>query len=163
MHVFQSTLTKQRTASSLLYTINNIYNKLALWVELYKLNLSTKHTHLVNQCKARWMKDVQAVCLYIIICMIHLNWNIKQPQIDFNQKSKIKKSHLGLTGKLVSVGKMVLYLIYLGWLKPWWCKARFNSWASTIPYDMSEAIQCYELCRLLDDKKLLYYSNDMKI
>ena len=109
------------------------------------------------------MKDVQAVCLYIIICMIHLNWNIKQPQIDFNQKSKIKKSHLGLTGKLVSVGKMVLYLIYLGWLKPWWCKARFNSWASTIPYDMSEAIQCYELCRLLDDKKLLYYSNDMKI
>ena len=49
--------------------------------------------------------------------------NVKQEaqlyqQKYFNRESKIKNAYLDLIGKLVSIGKMTLYVFYLGCLNP---------------------------------------------
>ena len=78
----------------------------------------TNSMALLNSCcKLKQVLDerkkVYATCLYIIRCLIHLTWKCKASTNRLLLKPKNKNSNLGLIGKQISIGKMMLYIIYL--------------------------------------------------
>ena len=115
----------------MLYTINNkTYKKHR--VKLYKFNVSTKRIHLANQ--SRRQMNERCVCSVLMLpdeSFIQIE-NVKQEaqiyyQTDFNHASKIKNAYLD------STGKMTLYIIYLGWLNPYFEHVN-GRWNILFPY-----------------------------